>query len=88
MPHDENSSPIRGVTSDAPNADDQTGIRIGLAIQVLGGHLAEHFRVRRKLTPAQRAAAGARIVSILDGIGDDIDTLKIGIRAMTRRDLG
>lgn len=88
MPNHEDSPPIRDVAPGAENADDATGIRIGLAVQVLGGQLAEHFRIRRHLTRAQRGAAGARLVAILDSIGDDIDTLKIGVRAMTRRDLG
>lgn len=88
MPQNEDSPSIRDATPGAENADDETGIRIGIAVQVLGGQLAEHFRIRRQLTEAQRGAAGAKLVAILDGVIDDLSTLKIGVRAMTRRDIG
>ena len=88
MGNHEDSSPIRGIESATPDPDDATGIKIGLGIQVLGGQLAEHFRIRRQLTRAQRGAASASLDAILDGIIDELSTLKIGVRAMARRDLG
>jgi hypothetical protein len=93
MPNHEDSQPGRrrgtnGVPKAVPEVDDETGIRIGLGIQALGANLAEHFRARRHVTAAQRAAESARLVAVLVGISGELDTLTIGMRALARQDLG
>lgn len=61
--------------------DPENWIRVGMAVQVFGGRLAETGLGGRRAGTDQFAAEFGALLPVVAGLIDDLTTLKIGMRA-------